>query len=114
MSKTAQRRRTDPRTHRQRDAELTAEQKQDLFMRGLAAEVSRACVRWLRARGIPPGSLIGDYPAKSAAVDPEPSSRKPEACQPSASLPHPRDGSESLAARDEHRGGSSVFTESSF
>lgn len=48
----AHRRRIDARTHRERMAELSTAERQELHLRGLSIEVSRACDRWLSKRGI--------------------------------------------------------------
>ena len=59
---TATRRRTDPRPPRDRLAELTREERQVLFQLRLSREVSAACDSFLRGRGIPPGTMAGEYP----------------------------------------------------
>lgn len=72
MSK-ALRRRTDARDPLER---LTTEQWQDIHLRGLSEQVSRACDFYLKARGIAAPSFAGEYPGKTAATRPELSSKK--------------------------------------
>jgi hypothetical protein len=59
MSRTIRRKRIDAANPLDR---LTREQRLDLFQRRLSSEVSAACDKWLRSRGIPKGTLAGEYP----------------------------------------------------
>lgn len=75
------RRKTDPRSHEQRLAELSSEQRQARFMLRLSAEVGSACDKWLKARGVPSPSFMGDYVPATAQSPPEPSSTQPDTGQ---------------------------------
>jgi hypothetical protein len=81
MKRKALRRKTDQRSHEQRVRAMTTEEKQAAFLYGLCKDVSFACDKWLKARGIAAPSFAGEYPGKGAIASPEQSSAQPEGTQ---------------------------------